>query len=184
MTPFLSIFTPTYRRPIGLAKCMASVQSQTIAERIQHVIVPDYAGVGLVQALFHWPALYAPVLTGEYVTLMADDDDLEGPTVVQSLQVLAGVNGWPDVLIVQATKGGHGSLPLDQHGPPILGRIDLGSVVTRRDVWLEHLKDYTINGGRYESDYDHVRAMWDAGRRFVYTGLPFVRGGVGGGRPE
>jgi hypothetical protein len=181
MTPFLSILTPTYRRPRGLAACMASVQAQTVPDQIQHLIVPDYVGVGLVTALFRWPALYAPCLSGQYVTLMADDDELEHPAAVEQLQALAQKHDHPDVLIVQSTKGDFGSLPYEQWGPPVLGRIDLGSVVTRRDVWLEHLQDY---GQRYEGDFDHVSAMWGAGRKFVYTGLPFVRGGVGRGVPE
>jgi glycosyltransferase involved in cell wall biosynthesis len=186
--PFLSIYTPTYKRPKGLAACMASIQAQTVADQIQHLIVPDYAGVGLVEALYQWPPRYAASLIGDYVTFMADDDVLETPNVVEQLAQLAALHDQPDVLIVQSRKYGGGmdlgSLPYEQYGPPVLGRIDLGSVVTRRDVWLQHVQDYARNGGCYESDYEHVRAMWDAGCRFVYTGLPFVRGGIGRGAAE
>jgi glycosyltransferase involved in cell wall biosynthesis len=183
--PWLSIYTPTHKRPKGLAACMASVQAQTVANRIQHLIVPDYAGVGLVEALYQWPTRYAASLIGDYVTFMADDDVLETPTVVEELERLSVQHNFPDVLIVQSHKFASnmdlGSLPYEQFGPPQLGRIDLGSVVTRRDVWFQHVQDY---GQRYEGDFDHVRAMWDAGRRFAYTGLPFVRGGIGHGVPE
>lgn len=181
MRPFLSFYTPTYRRPRGLIRCMASVQAQSAHARIQHLIVPDYAGVGLVTALFEWPARYAPCLEGEYIHFLCDDDELETPTVVAELAQLAEDHGYPDVLIVQSTKGHLGTLPYEPYGPPVCGRIDLGCVVTRRDVWLQHVQDY---GKRYEGDYDHVRAMWDAGRRFAYTGLPFVRGAISQGQPE
>jgi hypothetical protein len=186
MTPFLSIYTPSLR-PAGLVRCMASVDAQTVRDRIQHVIARDYARVGIIEALYRWPAIYAPALIGDYVTLMADDDELETPTVVEQLMGIASDHGQPDVLIVQSHKRSlyeeFGSLPYEQHGPPMEGRIDLGSVVTRRDVWLQHVADYARHN-RYEGDFDHVRAMWDAGRRFVYTGLPFVRGGVMRGAVE
>jgi glycosyltransferase involved in cell wall biosynthesis len=181
VTPFLTIYTPAYRRPRGLIALMASIQAQTWADRVQHVIAPDYAGVGLVTALFDWPATYAASVRGEYVQIVCDDDALVSPTVVESLGLLAKAHNHPDVLIVQATKAQHGTLPYEDYGPPVEGRIDLACVVTRRDVWFQHVHDY---GKRYEGDYDHVRTMWDAGRRFVYTGLRMVDGKVSRGAPE
>jgi hypothetical protein len=182
VTPFLSIYTPHYaKRPSGFDALRASVSAQTWAERIQHIVAVDYAGVGLVTALFEWPATYAASVRGEYVQFICDDDVLVSPTVVESLGLLAKAHGNPDVLIVKATKAHHGELPYEDFGPPVCGRIDLACVVTRRDVWFQHVHDY---GQRYEGDFDHVKAMWDAGRRFVYTGLRMVDGKVSRGAPE
>lgn len=184
MSPFLTIYTPTLR-PKNLLACMSSVKAQTLAGAIQHLIVPDYLGVGIVEAFYRWPALYAPVVRGQYVVLMGDDDVLAADTAVEQLAHLAKSYDYPDVLIVSAEKGHLGRLPYASNGPPVCGQIDLNCVVTRRDVWLQHVHDY---GHRYEGDFDHIKAMWDTGRRIVWTqetvALLLSTGAVSKGRPE
>ena len=50
--PFLSIYTPTFRRPQYLAKNMASVGRQTAAQHVEQIIVPDHVGYGVVGGLY------------------------------------------------------------------------------------------------------------------------------------
>ena len=47
MTPFISFYTPTYRRPEGLAACLASVGRQTVVDEIEQVVIPDHLGRGI-----------------------------------------------------------------------------------------------------------------------------------------
>lgn len=180
MTPFLSIYTPTHGRPKGLAALMQSVGAQTIAAEIQHVIAADYAGVGIVEALYGWIDRYAESLVGEYVTLLADDDVLASPDSVAYVKAFAEAQGKPDVIVVEVVKGGL-ALPLCDLNPPVMGRCDLGNFIVRRDVWLAHVHDY---GQRYEGDFDHAYAMWGAGRRFAYCPLLFAVGGASKGAVE
>ena len=42
---FLSVYTPTYKRPQALARCKASVAAQTIPT--EHVIIVDEIGIGI-----------------------------------------------------------------------------------------------------------------------------------------
>jgi len=181
MWPFLTLYTPTFKRPRQLAACMASVQAQTLAHRIQHVIDPDYEGLG-VGGMFARLASRPPKVYGDYVMFLGDDDVLTEPDAVERLQAIAFEAKQPDVVIVSTEKGHHGRLPT-AFGEPVCGAIDLNCVVTRRDVWEAHVKDY--GSGIYESDFSHVRAMWDAGRRFHdATSLLVSRGAVSAGAAE
>jgi hypothetical protein len=58
--PFLTFYTPSYRRPHGLAKCLASVQMQTIVSEIEQIVIPDHVGLG-VGGMFAQVSRYASV---------------------------------------------------------------------------------------------------------------------------
>lgn len=180
MEPFLSLYTPTFRRPRGLTSCLASVAAQTAFNDIEHVVIPDYVGVG-VDGMYARVPFYANALHGQYVHLLADDDVLAGPDVVSQLRDRAQAEGLPAVLIVKAVKGSM-VLPIDNAGPPVCGRIDLGCLVVRRDIWQQHAGDY---GKNYEGDFWFAKALWDAGHRFVYaTDITFLHGAVSRGAAE
>lgn len=177
---FLSIFTPTYRRPKGLQALMASVQAQTACDQVQHVIVPDYVGKGIVQALFRDLPTYAACFVGDYVTLLADDDVLAAPDVVAKVQRFAEANGRPEVIVVDVVKAGL-RLPACDLNPPVMGAIDLGCFLVRRDIWLQHVQDY---GDRYEGDFDHAMALWQAQRWTAYCPVLFTVGAASKGAAE
>jgi hypothetical protein len=180
MQPFLSLYTPTFRRPRGLTSCLASVAAQTAVDDIEHLVIPDYVGVG-VDGMYARVPFYAHALHGQYVHLLADDDVLAGPHVVAELMQRATTGGFPSVLVVSAVKGNL-KLPLDNAGPPVCGRIDLGCLIVRRDIWLQHVGDY---GKCYEGDFWFAKALWDAGHRFVYaTDITFLHGAVSRGAAE
>lgn len=179
VTPFLTFVTPTYRRPAALAACLASVGSQTAADRLEHLVLPDHVGVG-IGAMYARLVRVAPAVCGRYVHILADDDVLAGPTVVAELEQRARDAGDPPVLLVTVAKGG-AILPYDA-GAPVCGQIDLGCLVVRRDVWQAHVDDY---GQRYEGDFDFAAAVWADGYRFHdCTDLLFMTGAVSHGRPE
>jgi hypothetical protein len=180
MQPFLSFYTPTYRRPQALSKCIQSVTSQTAVDAIEQLVIVDHVGLG-VGGMYERVPSYASAMHGQYVHMLADDDVLAGPSVVAQLRERAEAEGFPPVLIVSAIKG-HLTLPLDNAGPPVCGRIDLGCLVVRQDVWQRHVQDY---GKCYEGDYFMAKALWDAGHTFVYArDIMFLIGAVSRGAAE
>lgn len=175
--PFLSFFTPTYRRPRQLAACLESVRTQTWP--CEQVVIPDHVGIGIA-GMYATVARYASALHGEYVHFLADDDRLASPQVVGEVRGFARAHGNPPVIVVRAIKNGL-SLPVTMSGPPVQGAIDLGCLITRRDVWQAHANDY---GRRYEGDFDFALALWNAGHAFVYADILFEVGPALHGAPE
>lgn len=192
MRPFLTLYVPFFRRtdgelarPEAFARCRASIEAQWLPREnfVQPLFVEDATPGGSgVGGMFAQVPANADRVEGDYVMLLCDDDVLADESVVGRLYAIAEAAVFPDVIIVSTEKGAHGRLPYDHQGPPICGRIDLGCVVTRRDVWLAHVRDY---GDIYEGDFRHLDAMWRAGRHFHYaTGLLFSRGAVSRGGVE
>lgn len=179
MQPFISFYTPTFRRPQALARCMASVASQTIVGEIQHVIFPDYVGLG-IGGMYQRVPSHAPAVQGEYVHFLADDDVLASPTVVERVKHVIEAAGYPPMLLVRCVKGGL-PLPIGQPWPPVCGQIDLGCFITRADVWKAHAHCY---GDRYEGDFDFADAVARSGHGAIFADLLFLVGGVNHGAPE
>lgn len=188
LAPFLSFYTPTYRRPGRLQACLESVREQTAVADVEQVVVVDHVGVGVGGAFERVPR-YAAALHGRYVHFLCDDDVLAGPTVVAQLRRIAAAEQYPDVIIVGSQKPG-GLYPLRNAGPPELGGIDLGCFVVERHLWTAHSHRY---GLRYEGDYDFIAHLWEvsqaggewAGARWSWhKELHFCTGEASRGRYE
>lgn len=179
--PFLTFYTPTFRRPDGLARCMASIARQSAVERVEQLVIPDHPGYGLAAGLFGRIPWYADACRGDYVNILADDDELASPVVVEQLEAFAAKMHQPPVIVARVRKG-----PLDLplcgiESAPIEGRIDMTSYILRADVWRAHVTDYGI---RYAGDYDHAKALWDAGHRHEFFNVLYAVGAASNGRPE
>jgi hypothetical protein len=180
-TPFLTLYTPTFRRPQQLARCLQSVSLQTEAKEVQHIVVPDHVGHGVSQGLFGRVATYAPSIIGRYVNLFCDDDVLAAETVVGQVKSFAEQRNYPPVIVANVRKGIH-TLPMcDPEGEPICGQVDLTSFIVRTDVWKENIHAY---GARYEGDYDHAKHLYDSGIRFSFCPVLWAVGAQSNGRPE
>jgi len=156
------------------------VSEQTLVREIEHLVIPDHVGLGIGGMYQHVPN-YVHAAHGEYVHLLADDDVLASPHVVEAVKLAAQANNYPAMLVVKVIKGG-GLLPLDgQPWPPVCGRIDLGCLITRTDVWKSHAHKY---GNRYEGDFDFASAVAQSGHEAVMVDLLFLVGGVSRGKPE
>jgi len=186
--PFLSFYTPTYRRPDQLRACMASVQAQTAVADVEQVIIPDYVGIG-VGGTFQRVPRYAAALNGRYVHFLCDDDVLASPHAVARVRLQAGAEDYPEVIIVGSQKPG-GMFPSENHGPPVLGSIDLGCFIIERHLWQSQCHRY---GQRYEGDYDFISHLWEisrdgaewAGIRWSWhREIHFVTGAASRGRYE
>lgn len=177
MAPLITFYTPTYKRPHGLAECLASVWHQTAVARIEQIVIPDHLGIG-IGGMYQRVQDYAPAVHGDYVHLLCDDDTLADATVVEDFGAFVAAHDQPEVVVCRATKGG-ATWPTCER--PELGQIDLSCIITRRDVWLAHTGCYA---DCYEGDFWHARALWDSGARFVSWPRLFVVGGVSRGAPE
>lgn len=179
MTPFLTLYTPTYRRPQQLARCLESVRIQTAVSDIEHLVIPDHVGLGIGGMYGRIPQ-YAQAVHGLYVMVLCDDDELASPTVVEQVRDFAIGQCYPDVLLLRTNKGGR-ELPAGSPWPPRLGAIDLNCVMTKADVWRAHVQDY---GQNYEGDYWYSAALAKAGHTPVMCDVLFSVGAVSRGAAE
>jgi hypothetical protein len=180
---FITFYTPTYKRPQKLAACLESVAQQTLCAEIEHIVLPDYVGRGIAGMYAQVPT-YAKAVHGAYVHLLADDDVLATPTAVEEVKAFAELHGYPGVIVVKVVKRhpqGGLLLPLDHGGPPFMGKIDLGCLIVRQDIWKAHCHQY---GQCYEGDAVFAEALHAAGNRFVYADVFFLDGAVMRGQPE
>ena len=179
MKPFITFYTPTYKRPMQLAACLASVAEQTAKEHIEQIVIPDHLGVGIAGMYANVPQ-YVDAVHGIYVHLLADDDVLASPDVVARVMEFASAHHVPPLILVTSTKDGQ-DWPVMPEWPPMMGRIDLGCAITRADIWKAHVKDY---GLRYEGDFDFLDALYRAGVPAAVCSLRFLYGKVSRGVPE
>lgn len=177
--PFITFYTPTFRRPTALAACLASVQAQTRVEGIEQLVVPDFVGRGVAGMYAEIPD-YAEACHGRYVHLLCDDDVLLGPTAVAELEAFARHHQDPPLIVALAEKAGW-VWPADHTWPPVEGHIDLACLITRGDVWRAMVGHY---GRRYEGDFDFATALASAGITPTFWTRLFVRGAVSRERPE
>lgn len=174
---FLTLYTPTYQRPQGLARCVASVQAQTDQD-IEHLIIRDEVGLGVAGMFADIPN--HPV-SGEYVYFLSDDDYLADPGVVAGLRQALRQQGDPDVLMCRSTIGQHIFPSAQCWGHvPLLGHVTLSNWIVRRAVW-----EAVPYGEHYEGDFSFIRACWDRGLRFAWWDRFICHAdGWGQGRPE
>jgi hypothetical protein len=176
----LSLYTPAYRRPQALLKCLASVAAQTCIADIEQVVFPDHIGYGVVDGLFGRMPWYAHVMRGQYVFVLADDDVFAATDVVAKLRTFAEAHDQPPVIVVKAQKN-EKCYPLNGWGSkPERKRVDLSNYVLRRDIWLKHIGDYGMNRA---GDFEHALALWPL-YPFAHLDLLFVRGAASKGAAE
>lgn len=181
--PFLTLYTSTHLRPTALARNMASVGRQTAVERIEQLVFPDHVGYGLAGGLFGRIPWYATACRGSYVAFLSDDDVLASEHAVADLERFVRKYVSPPVVLVNVKKGEHvfprSDFPLDE---PEEGKIDLGSYVLRRDVFVAYKDAY---GLRYSGDVDHARCLWQNGFMPKYAkDLLFAEGPLSNGVTE
>ena len=179
--PFLTLYTNTYQRPTLLARCLASVSAQTAADDLDQLVLPDHVRYGVGPSLYGRVPWYAAAVRGKYVNFLCDDAVLASDTVVAELRESATHLGFPPVISVIVEKNGRMFPACDLSKGPVCGAIDLTSYIIRQDIWQAHVKDYTM---RYEGDFDHAQALWQAGYGVAFLPLLWARGGAMNGRPE
>lgn len=154
---FLEVVTRTYKRPQMLRHNRASLERQTCADW-QQTMLPDEEGRGIAWA-YAQLATFEP--TGEYVWILDDDDLCIDAELVADLKTITE-EFTPDVIILKMDHGNGQILPDEAHWQraPQQGYIGASAFVVSRATWLEHR--WRFAPGRYESDYDFIRAVYAA----------------------
>lgn len=175
---FLTIYTPTYKRPTYLAQNQASVWAQTCQD-VEQVVVVDEVGIG-IEGMYEEIPGHADLIRGDYVYILQDDDVLADGQVVADLREFVVANKRPEVVMVRNLK--RGNIYPAWRQEPICGLVDLGSYVIRGDVFHKNAHRF---GRRYAGDYDFIRALWDDGYDFAWCDRLFAAAqALGLGRPE
>lgn len=182
MEPFLTFYTPTYKRPAGLARCLASVAGQTAVADVEHLMVADHCGVG-VDGMYGRIPRYVDAVHGRYVHVLSDDAVLASPTVVGELREFVETAGHPACVVVRIEYEPFGILPNAPMNPPRLGHVGLSCLVVRRDVWAD-LTRAGAWGLCYEGDFEFAHAAWKAGHAWTSCPVLFVRERQGAGAAE
>lgn len=162
--PFLSVLTPAYKRPKMLEVCRKSVQDQTRADIVHHMIMTDDQGIG-VDGQYALYVSVAPLLPGDYIMVLCDDDMLVDPNFVEDLLDIVDEHA-PDLVMVKWAYGGR-VLPDGGcwQGEPKEGFIGLSNWIVRGDIWRANAQHY---GARYAGDFDFINAIWRIVKDRIY----------------
>lgn len=171
--PFLTIYTPTYKRPKHLARNKATVAAQTCTD-FEHYIRVDDVGVG-IDGMYQQLNEDVREFTGEYVCVLPDDDRLADEDAVADVKAfIESQPKPPPVVITRSFKAG---LHLPKWGTkPEEGRIDLANPIVRRDIFIAYCPAYM--SGRYQADFDFIRAVWDGGIPFTWCDRRFTESDI------
>lgn len=171
---FITLYTPTYKRPTFLAACKASVQTQSDPD-YQHMVIVDDSGIG-VDGMFRDIRRHADQMRGEYVFILADDDRLYGRDSIRAVKAFAREHDNPAVIIVRNHKWGQ-VFPTAWRSEPQLGAIDTGNFIIRADIFRENADAF---GLRYEGDFDFIHSLWKKGIPFAWFDYVFSEMQIGG----
>lgn len=174
MNPFITFYTPTYKRPTYLTICRMSVQMQT-CRSFQHMVIVDDTGIG-VDGMFRDIRRHAKNIRGRYVYILSDDDKLLLPEGLEKVRAFAQANDNPPVIIVRNHKWGK-TFPLLWKHEPVHTKIDTGNFIIRADVFKENADRF---GECYEGDYVFIKHLWDKGYPFAWFDYEFSEMQVGG----
>lgn len=177
--PFITFYTPSYKRPQLLLRCLASVAAQTVVADVEQLVVVDHVGRGIA-GMFASVPQYVDALHGRYVHMLSDDDELAAPTVVERVRAFAVEHEYPELILVWTLKNGC-RWPSGAPWPPRLARIDSACAIVRRDVWRDHAQSW---GLRYEGDFDFLHALYLDRVSVAWCDLLFTTGAVSHGQPE
>lgn len=180
-SPLLSVVTRTFLgRPVGLARCKASVNRQTRLDLVQHILLIDEQRRGIEWTYDHMDRVL-PMLAGRYVLLLDDDDYLIDDDLTNQLVGLADQR--PAVIMVKMDMGDGRVLPGSTWGSrPELGDVPCSAFIVRRDVFERHIHDF---GADYGGDANFIKKVWDAGHTFVWLDRVASKiGRVSRGQPE
>ena len=177
--PLLTIYTPTHRRPQGLARCIASVEAQTDRD-VQHLIIEDTIGVGVAGMFAAIPRHHDKIL-GEWVFILSDDDVLPDAEVVADLRQVIDANPEAEVIMGHCQIGGIVYPTFVSWGTaPAEGHVTMSGWIVRREVFVS-----VPYGHRYEGDFDFIHACWERGLHFTWWPRLLCRAaGWGRGAPE
>ena len=177
MTPFLSIYVPTYKRPHMLEHCLASVSAQADQD-LEVVLVRDEIGIG-ISGMYADISNHLDEVHGRYVFVLSDDNLITDPQFVGRLKKIATKYD-PDVIIFRNKIVD--TLPDVWAAAPEEGHIDLSCFVVKADIWKANSDKW---GRCYAGDFYFIRSLWDQKYVFLWwDATPIMATQVSRGAPE
>lgn len=176
---FLSIITPCFKRPAALARNFASIEAQGRTD-IEQIRVIDEVGRG-----WAWVARELAEATrlasGTYVMGLDDDDELQGPGVVEHVaRAVRELERLPEAIVVlcdvEWSNGTRHIVPGPAYWgkPPVKGEISGQCVLLRRDIRLKHLADFRADDDGMVIDFPWMRAALDPANHYSVLWLPLL----------
>ena len=158
MAPFIEVLTRTYKRPGMLERNRGSLLSQTF-KRWQQTLLVDEIGIG-VPAASEKIGAYAPLLVGEYIWILDDDDICVVPELFQALSGIV-IASLPDVIMLKMDHGPRGILPDLGYweAEPEHGHIGISAYVIKRELWQQCAGAWMP--GAYHSDYNFIKSIFE-----------------------
>jgi hypothetical protein len=156
---FLSVYTPTYKRPQALARCKASVEAQTIPT--EHIIIVDEIGIG-IDGMYGAIQDHAGKVNGEYVLVLSDDNYIIHSDFAERLQAVSLEAMRPDVIVFKNDIAGLCIQPVEW-GRVVYGNIDLSCFAVKRRIWQRHSDAW---GKNYTGDFYFIHTLEKLGYTF------------------
>lgn len=165
---------------MGLERCKQSVNKLVGLPDVQHILLIDSERRGIEWTYDHMDRVL-PMLSGQYVMLLDDDDYLLDWYLIEKLRPV--VTDRPEVVMVKMDMGDGRVLPGSTWGgQPELGDVPCSAFIVRRDIFERHIHDF---GADYGGDANFIKALWAAGHRFVWLDCIASKvGQVSHGQPE
>lgn len=175
--PFLSIYLPTYKRPVMLAKCIESILKQNDQD-LEVVLVRDDIGIG-IDGMYGDIPNHLDEVHGQFVFVLSDDNLITDADFVSGLKAIVAEHQ-PDVVVF---KNQVASVQPDRWDcAPELGHIDLSCFAVKADIWKANADKW---GKCYEGDYHFIRSLWDQGFDFYWwDAMPIRAMQISRGLPE
>ena len=141
-----------------LARNKASLAAQTCQD-YEHVFLVDEAGIGIAEANRR---LSEAQISGEYVYILDDDDEIIDPNFIHDLQAIANQHA-PDVIMVRSENGESGILPTCKvwHQRPIEGRISMLNFVVKAGVFKKHAEAFAEK--EFAGDFTFINEIFQNG---------------------
>lgn len=177
--PFLTVYTPAYKRPAALKVCRHSVWRQTAP--CQHVVVEDEVGLGVGGMYADVPNHHGKI-AGDYVYFLSDDDMVTHADVAEGLERLVEQHSRPEVVVARfLIRQTIYPIPACWVAAPQLAGVTLGNWFVRRDV-----HGSVPYGHRHAGDFDFLAECWRRGLRFAWWDriVGCAQDGPHHGRPE
>jgi hypothetical protein len=139
-----------------LAANMESLRTQTCEDYVQ-TLLDDPEGRGIGWSYTNMAA-YAPMLRGEYIWILDDDDMVASTTFVADLKRIEQEYK-PDVIMVKMDQGKRGILPDGcWQKRPELGGIGCSAFVVKRSIWQKHARFFSAT---YAGDFDFILSIFN-----------------------
>lgn len=165
-SPFLTIVTRCHRATEILTVNVGSVDAQTDQD-MEHILLWDPIKSSSVERANKNLGKFKDLISGEWVYVLDDDDQLIYPTFVEELRKIVDQFN-PSVVMVKAVISELHQRLLPEpwgSGPPVFCRVSSLNFIVRADIWKKHIHHF---GTPTAGDYNFINKVWESERFKFY----------------